>query len=92
MNKIVEEYNHFRQVGLGLNTKMMNCNEIKIDIRAAGKKLKLLEQNTLILDDEQDIDIVMDFALFELLINNMNFITSVRLLLKQNQLVRKFLS
>ena len=74
MNNIVEKYHHFRQVGLGLNTKMMNCKEINIDIRTAGKKLKVLEQNTLILDDEQDIDIVMDFALFELLINNKNFI------------------
>ncbi|MFH1160286.1 MAG: hypothetical protein V1733_04990 [bacterium] len=74
MDKIVEKYRHFRQVGLGLNTKMMNCKEMKIDIRSAGKKLKLLEKNTFILDDEQDLDIVMDFALFELLINNKNFI------------------
>ncbi|MCX6256916.1 MAG: hypothetical protein NTW49_03315 [Bacteroidia bacterium] len=74
MNKTVEKYSHFRQVGLGLNTKMMNCKEIDIDIRIAGKRLKLLEKNTFILDDEQDLDIVMDFALFELLIKNQNFI------------------
>ena len=74
MNNIVEKYHHFRRVGIELNTKMMNCKEIKIDIRTSGKKLKLLEKNTLILDEEQDIDIVMDFALFELLISNKNFI------------------
>ena len=74
MEAIVEKYRHFRQVGLGLNTKMMNCKELNIDIKSAGRKLNLFEQNTFILENEQDLDIVLDFALFELLINNKNFI------------------
>lgn len=74
METMVEKYRYFRQLGLGLNTKMMKCKELNIDIRSAGKKLNLLEQNTFILENEQDLDIVMDFALFELLINNRNFI------------------
>jgi hypothetical protein len=74
MNNKVEKYHHFRRVGKELSTKMINCEEIKIDIRTSGKKLKLLEKNTFILEEVQDIDIVMDFALFELLISNKNFI------------------
>ncbi len=45
----------------------MNCKEISLDIKTSGKRLKLLEKDTFLLESEQDLDIVMDFALFELL-------------------------
>lgn len=73
MNKIVKEYTHFRNIGKELNTKMMNCKEIEIDIKGAGKKLKMMEGNTFVFENEDESEILMDFALFEILVNDKNF-------------------
>lgn len=73
MNKIVKEYTHFRNIGKELNTKMMNCKEIEIDIKGTGKKLKMMEGNTLVFENEDESEILMDFALFEILVNDKNF-------------------
>lgn len=73
MDKIVAKYVHFRKTGKDLNDKMINCKEIKIDIKGAGKKLKMMEGNTFVFENEEESDVLMDFSLFEMLVNDKSF-------------------
>ncbi|HBX49674.1 MAG: hypothetical protein A2309_09945 [Bacteroidetes bacterium RIFOXYB2_FULL_35_7] len=71
---IINQYKQIRALGKDHNTKLLKCEELNLDVKGAGKKLNMLEGNTLVFDEEQDMDVLMDYAMYEIYIENKNFV------------------
>ena len=62
----VKEYQRYRKAGRELHQKMIEAYVDKPVIEKAAKLLKLGEGGRLVLDSEGEMDVLMDFALYDL--------------------------
>jgi hypothetical protein len=63
---ILKEYQRFRKTGRDLNHKIINACLNETILTKATTMLKLGQKGQLILDSEDDLSVLMDFALFEI--------------------------
>lgn len=74
MNTILDQYRIYRKHSIELNRKMMK-RLVKADvIDKAARDLKLGKNHLLILDTQEDINVLLDYALYELSKNGKKFI------------------
>ncbi len=66
IDPIVKEYQRFRKTGRDLNHKIIDACLNETVLAKATTMLKLGQKGQLILDSEDDLSVLMDFALFEI--------------------------
>jgi hypothetical protein len=71
----VEQYRRYRSAGKRLNQKIIDAFMTKEILETAADALRVRKKNQLILDSESELDVVMDFALYEVLTNGINLVT-----------------
>ncbi len=75
---IIEKYKEYRKISKELNHKIMNtCLEPDVFMKSAGL-LGAARGNALILDNEDEMNILMDFALREYKVNKQNTVEIYR--------------
>ena len=70
----LEQYKTFRTVGIDLNTLLVKQLP-QAAIEECGKKLGILKKGTLILDSEDELAVLMDYALFHYRRNGINVVS-----------------
>src|SRR5438105_4903900 len=62
---LVPRYEHLRNVALRLNDRLVKTLSRR-DLDEGGKKLGILRGNTLVLDTEDEIAVLMDYCIYDL--------------------------
>lgn len=62
----LKEYKQYRKTGLDLNHKIIDAYLNEIILEKAARMLKLGQKRQLVLDSEDDLSVLMDFALYEI--------------------------
>jgi hypothetical protein len=62
--ELLARYKHLRRVGLELNNKLVETLGKDV-LEEGGKKLGILRRNTLVLDTQDEISVLMDFCLHD---------------------------
>jgi len=65
-NKILKEYKRYRKVGRELHHKIIDSYLKEATIKKSARMLRLLQNGQLVLDNEDDLSVLMDFALYEI--------------------------
>jgi len=63
-SELLPRYKQFRQVGLGLNNKLVKSLS-REDLNEGGKKLGILRQGVLVFDTEDESSVLMDYCLHD---------------------------
>jgi hypothetical protein len=69
---IVEKYKSIREVGMALNHKMIKSCLSKEIIFNSAKLLGIVQRDVLMFEGEEEMSVLMDFALHEYKVNNKN--------------------
>jgi hypothetical protein len=72
-DEFLARYQHLRQVGLELNNRLVQTLPRRA-LDEGGKKLGILKKNTLILDSEDEIAVLMDYCLHDVRSHGLNAI------------------
>ncbi len=70
---IVKKYKQYRKVGKDLVQKILEKFLDNQSLRFAGRLMGIMQQKTFMLEEEEDMDFVMDFCLFEYQVNGKPF-------------------
>jgi hypothetical protein len=62
---LVAQYHHLRKVNFSLNNRLVRTLS-KDAIHCAGRKLGILQRETLVFDNEVDMEVLMDFAIYDI--------------------------
>ncbi len=74
-NPLVERYKRYRNAGRKLNHRIIDALLTRDDLKAAGDALGVRKKNRLMLESEAEMDVVMDFALYEVPSDGRNLVT-----------------
>lgn len=74
MNPSIEPYQRYRKAAMTLNQKMIEAFVDSNIIEQAARALDLGRNRQLLLDSEDDLSVLMDFALYEIRRQNMNLV------------------
>src|SRR5450759_381250 len=66
-NPTLEQYRRYRAAGKPLTQKIMKAAITNAAINRAARALRLGQNNLLVLDSEDDISVLTDFAFYEVL-------------------------
>jgi hypothetical protein len=74
--ELIEKYKTYRKIGMELNSKIIKSCLNRDVIMESARLLGITCGDILVLDDEEKIDVLMDFALNEYTVNNKNLVES----------------
>jgi len=74
MLDLLEKYKKYRRKGVKLNIEMIEKCITRSVLEKASRYLGILKGNTLIFEYEDEVNVLMDFALHEIKINGKNVI------------------
>lgn len=75
----LKQYQELRRVGLRLSKEIPTIYEISEDLPKILRTLGVVEGRTVVLDDEEEINFIMDFYLHELLVNGLTMLEKYRI-------------
>ena len=80
--QLVEQYKAYRNISRDFHTKLLKYLP-KAALDCCGKRLGVMRGKTLLLNDEQDVDVFMDYCIYDYYENGLN---AVSLFFEDNQL------